>query len=102
MIHVLAIITSKPGMRDRIVEAWRNNVDAVRAEAGCLAYDAVVDVRDTAPGYAQFGADVFVVVEQWESREALQAHAVAPHMKAYAAKVKELTASRAIHVLEPV
>jgi quinol monooxygenase YgiN len=101
MIHVLAIITAKPGMRDRILEAFRANVDAVRAEAGCLGYEAVVDVRAGAPGFAQFGADAFVVVEKWSSLEALQAHAVAPHMKAYAARVKDHTASRAIHVLEP-
>ena len=101
MIHVLAIITAKPGMRDRILEANRANVEAVRAEAGCLAYEAVVDVRDAAPGFAQFGPDTFVVIERWESIEALRAHGVAPHMKAYASKVKDLTASRAIHVLEP-
>jgi quinol monooxygenase YgiN len=101
MIHVLAIITAKPGMRDRILDAFRANVDAVRAEQGCLAYQAVVDVRNALPGFAQFGPDSFVVVEQWASLEALQAHAVAPHMKAYASKVKDLTANRAIHVLEP-
>ena len=101
MIHVLAIVTAKPGMRDRILDAFRANVDAVRAEQGCLAYQAVVDVRDAAPGFAQFGPDSFVVVEQWASLEALQAHAVAPHMKAYAARVKDLTVSRAIHVLAP-
>jgi quinol monooxygenase YgiN len=101
MIHVLALITALPGMRDRILEAWRANADAVRAEAGCLAYDAVVDVGDAAPGFARFGTDTFVVVEKWESIEALHAHAVAPHMKAYAAKVREWTANRAIHVLEP-
>lgn len=101
MIHVLAVITAKPGMRERILAAFRANVPAVRAEAGCIAYEAVVDLRDPVPGFAQFGADAFVVVEKWESLAALQAHAVAPHMKAYAAQVKELTASRAIHVLEP-
>lgn len=101
MIHVLAIITAKPGLRGRILEAFRANVDAVRAEAGCIAYEAVVDVQAAAAGFAQFGPDAFVVVEQWASLEALQAHAVAPHMKAYASKVKELTANRAIHVLEP-
>ena len=100
MIHVLAIITAKPGMRDRILAAYRANVEAVRAEVGCIAYEAVVDARDAASGFAQFGADAFVVVEQWASMQALQAHAVAPHMKAYASKVKEWTASRAIHVLE--
>lgn len=101
MIHVLAIVTAKPGMRDLILEAWRGNAAAVRAEDGCIAYQAVVDVRDGGPGFAQFGADTFVVVERWASMEALRAHAVAPHMKAYAGKVKDYTASRAIHVLEP-
>ena len=101
MIHVLAIITAKPGMRDRILEAWRGNADAVRAEGGCIAYDAVVDVRDGGAGFAQFGADTFVVVERWASMAALRAHGAAPHMKTYAAKVKDYTASRAIHVLEP-
>ena len=101
MIHVLAVITAKPGQRDRILEAFRANVDAVRAEAGCLAYEAVVDVADPAPGFARYGADTFVVVEKWASLAALQAHAVAPHMKAYAARVREFTADRAIHVLEP-
>jgi quinol monooxygenase YgiN len=101
MIHVLAIITAKPGMRDRILEAYRNNVEAVRAEAGCLGYEAVVDIREAAPGFAQFGPDSFVVVEKWSSIDALRAHAVAPHMKAYASLTKDLTASRAIHVLEP-
>ena len=101
MVHVLAIITAKPGMRDRILQVFRANVAAVHAEDGCLGYEAAVDVDPTGPGFAQFGADTFVVVEQWASIEALRAHAVAPHMKAYAASVKELTASRAIHVLQP-
>ena len=82
MIHVLAIINAKPGMRASILEAYRGNVANVRAEAGCLAYEAVVDVP------------------RWESVEALRAHAVAPHMKAYAAKVEPFTASRSIHVLQ--
>lgn len=100
MIHVLAIITAKPGMRDQILEAYRANVDAVRAEEGCLAYEAVVDAADAAPGMAQFGADTFVVVERWASMAALQAHSVAPHMKAYGSRVKDFTANRAIHVLQ--
>jgi quinol monooxygenase YgiN len=101
MIHVLAIITARPGMRDAILDHYRGNVAAVRAEEGCLHYEAVLDVRNAAPGFAQFGADTFVVVEKWATLAALQAHAVAPHMKAYASKTKELIANRAIHVLEP-
>jgi quinol monooxygenase YgiN len=33
--------------------------------------------------------------------DALSAHAVAPHMKAYGAKTKDLLASRVIHILSP-
>jgi predicted alpha/beta superfamily hydrolase len=62
MVHVLAVITAKPGMREQILDAFRANVPAVRAEAGCIAYEAVVDVRDPAPGFAQFGADAFLQV----------------------------------------
>lgn len=102
MIQVLAIITAKPGMRDRILEAYRANVEAVRAEDGCIAYEAVVDVANGSPAFARFGDDTFVVVEKWASMEALAAHAVAPHMKAYGASVKDWTLSRAIHVCEAV
>jgi hypothetical protein len=49
MIHVLAVITAKPGQRERILEAYRDNVATVRAEAGCLAYEAVVDVANPRP-----------------------------------------------------
>jgi quinol monooxygenase YgiN len=94
------MITAKPGMRERILEAYRGNVDAVRAEAGCLAYEATVDVPGVPSIFASFGDDTFVVVERWQSMEALRAHAVAPHMKAYAAKIEPFTASRAVHLLQ--
>jgi quinol monooxygenase YgiN len=100
MIHVLAIVTTKPGTRARFIDAYRANLPNVLAEDGCLAYEAVIDVEPTSPGFAQFGPDVFVVVERWASRDALQAHAAAPHMKAYNAQVRDWAASTAIHVLE--
>jgi len=39
------------------------------------------------------------VIEKWASPDALKAHGRAPHMVAYAAKAKDLTAARAIHIL---
>lgn len=42
-----------------------------------------------------------MVAEKWRDAAALKAHAAAPHMAAYAAKVKDLIASRVIHVLTP-
>jgi quinol monooxygenase YgiN len=41
------------------------------------------------------------VIEKWASLDDLKAHGASPHMAAYAAKTKELIASRVIHVLTP-
>ena len=101
MIHVLAIITAKPGRRGAILEAFHANMPAVHAEDGCIEYVPVVDVDGFAPFQTPFGPDTFVVIEKWESPAALKAHAAAPHMAAYAAKTKDLIATRVIHVLAP-
>jgi quinol monooxygenase YgiN len=42
-----------------------------------------------------------VVLEKWESMDHLKAHGASSHMAAYAAKTKEMIASRVIHVLSP-
>ncbi len=101
MVHVLAIITAKPGMRDRILEAFRANVPAVHAEQGCIEYGATIDTEGVGGLQTALGVDTFVVVEKWQSLDALKAHAAAPHMAAYAGKTKEMIASRVIHVLSP-
>jgi len=101
MIHVVAIITAKPGMRENILQAFRANVPAVHAEQGCIEYGPAVDADGIGGFQTKFGPDAFVVIEKWESPEALKAHAAAPHMAAYAAKTKDWIASRVIHVLAP-
>lgn len=101
MIQVLAIITTHPGKRGDVLAAFQDNRPAVLAEAGCIEYGAVVDADNLPSGWASFGPDTFVVVEKWESMDALKAHAKAPHMAAYAARTKEWVANRAIHVLQP-
>jgi quinol monooxygenase YgiN len=98
MIHVLAVITAKPGLRDAVLQHFRANMPAVHAEKGCIEYAPAVDT-ETSP--AKFGPDAFVVIEKWATADDLKAHAAAPHMAAYAAKVKDMVASRAIHVLNP-
>ncbi len=90
MIHVVAIVTAKPGQRETILEAFKANVAAVRAEQGCIEYQATVDAPDAGPAQAPFGKDTFVVVEKWAD------------MAAYAARTRELIASRTIHILSPV
>ena len=101
MIHVVAVITAKPGKREEILRHFRANVPAVRAEKGCIEYGAAVDAETALPIQTKYGPDTFAVIEKWESVEALKAHAAAPHMAAYGAKTKELIAKRVIHVLSP-
>lgn len=99
MIHVVAIITAKPGHRAAILDAFHANMPAVHAEDGCIEYGPVIDAPGIGAIQTKIGDDTFMVIEKWASAEALAAHARAPHMAAYAAKVKELIASRTVHVL---
>ncbi len=102
MIHVVAVITAKPDMRETILQAFRANVPAVRAEVGCIEYQAVVDAENALPFQTKVGADTFIVVEKWATMEALKAHAAAPHMAAYGAKTREHIAVRAVHILSGI
>jgi len=101
MIHVVAIITAKPGNREKILEAFRANVPAVHAEDGCIEYGPATDADGVGSFQTKFGSDTFLVLEKWESLDHLKAHAASPHMAAYGAKTKDLIASRVIHVLSP-
>ena len=102
MIHVIAVITAKPGMRDTILTHFRANVPAVKAEQGCIEYGAAVDAENALAFQTKYGPDTFLVIEKWESMDALKAHAAAPHMAEYAAKTRPLVAKRVVHVLSGV
>lgn len=100
MIHV-AVITAKPGMRDSILNVFRANVPAVRAEDGCIEHGAAVDADNALAFQTKCGPDTFLVIEKWASMDALQAHAASPYMVAYGAKTRDMIASRVIHILAP-
>lgn len=99
MINVIAVITAKPGQREAVLAAFRENIPAVLAEDGCIEYGPAVDADGFGSFQTKFGEDTFVVIEKWRDAAALGAHAKAPHMAAYAARTKELIASRTIHIL---
>jgi Uncharacterized conserved protein len=101
VIHVIAIITAKPGRREAVLDAFRANVPAVLAEDGCIEYGPTVDADGSGSFQTKFGPDTFVAIEKWRDAQALKAHAAAPHMAAYNAKVKDMVASRVIRVLSP-
>ena len=101
MIHVVAIITTQPGKREEVLEAFRANMPAVHAEHGCIEYAPAIDTTGAGAMQAALGPDTFAVIEKWATMDALQAHAASPHMAAYGAKTKPLLLGRTIHILSP-
>jgi quinol monooxygenase YgiN len=98
MIKVVAVVTALPGRRAELLALFRANMPAVHAENGCLEYQPYVDAEGFGGFQAPVGPDAFVVLESWESVDALKAHAVAPHMAAYGKASKPLIAERKIHI----
>ena len=98
MVHVVAVIEAKPGLRDQVLTAFKANVPAVLAEDGCIEYGAVIDTEGMGSFQTRLGENSFAVIEKWESKDALMAHAVSDHMKAYANKTKDMLQDRKIHI----
>ena len=102
MIRVVAIITAHAGRREELLKAFRANVPNVHAEKGCIEYAGHIDAATVGAFQTDYGPDSLVVLESWESPEALRAHVAAPHMKAYSEKTKDLVAKRTIHILSAI
>lgn len=101
MIHVIATIDLAPGTREAFLAEFRKVIAPVRAEAGCIEYGPAVDADTGIPTQHLIGPDRVTVMEKWENPEALKAHAVAPHMLAYRARVKDYVRGMELRVLAP-
>jgi len=99
MIHVIAIITAKPGKRGELLEAFSEIVPLVHAEKGCVEYQPVTDEPGAGDMQTPLGPDSFMVVEKWDSMDDLGAHAASDHMVAYGKGAGHLVADRVIHIL---
>lgn len=99
MIHVIATIEAAAGQRAALLEAIEANLPNVRAENGCVRYEPTVDVETSIGAQGDVRDNVIVMIEQWESLDALEAHLVAPHMLEYRKKVKDLVAGVSLQVL---
>ena len=93
-IHVVAVITAKPGSEDAVREAMKGIVGPTREEPGCLAYD--LSESSSAPG-------TFITVEEWSDPSDLDKHLQTEHIQgALGVLGSELAAPPAIHALTPI
>lgn len=74
MIYVIATTQVKPGQIDAFIAGHSKAVAETLKEKGCLSYAGHTAVQD---------ANTYVVVERWETRDDLNAHGKAPHMKVW-------------------
>jgi quinol monooxygenase YgiN len=101
MIHVIATITVKPGQREAFLAEFHRIVPLVHAEAGCIEYGPTVDVASGIAVQGPLRANVAVIIENWESLDALKAHTHAPHMADYRVRVKDYVESVQLQILAP-
>jgi quinol monooxygenase YgiN len=78
-VTVIATLHAQDGKQDDVLQAVSQAAADVHAEAGCLKYAPQVSGRNRV-----------VIVESWESREALDAHAKSPGFTALGKQLEGL------------
>jgi len=101
MIHVVAKLTVDPDRREEFLNAFAQLTPTVLAEAGCIAYGAAIDQPTDISVQEQAGDDVVMVIEQWESVAALEAHLDAPHMAEFRQATADMSRGVSLQVLKP-
>ncbi len=96
MVNVFARAEMKPGCQEKYLDLLRANIPTVRAEAGCIRYEACLDTDPATRG------SFVTIVESWESEAALKAHLATPHMAAFRKAAGELRCSNVVCAVEPI
>jgi len=74
MIYVVATTQVKPENKEDFIKGHKACTVETLKEKGCISYDGNVSVNNP---------NQYVVVERWETRDDLNAHGRAPHMKVW-------------------
>jgi quinol monooxygenase YgiN len=97
MIHIVAVLTAKNGHRAGLLTAFTAIIPAVRAEPGCIEYQAVIDLDRSV---AKFGADAVVVIEKWKDQASLDAHNEGAALKGFLESSRHLLAQADVYLLQ--
>lgn len=93
-VRVTAFLHAKPGEEAAVMQAAAACVAPTRAEHGNEMYSLHQDMKDPA---------LFVFVEHWKSRQALNEHMQTPHFKRLGdACDGRLVEPMVVHVLKPL
>lgn len=81
MIKVVAKSFAKPDKLDKILKLSAEMVEKTVKEEGCIKYELFQDIK--AP-------EVLVIIEEWESEEALSRHMASEHFTRIVPQLNEL------------
>lgn len=81
MVKVIAKSYAKEDNLDRILELSREMVEKTVQENGCIKYELFQDVKDP---------NTLIIIEEWESQEALNNHMASEHFKRIVPLLSEL------------
>ena len=101
MIYVIATIELEDGQRDNFLQEFRQIVPLVLAENGCIEYGPTIDIETNIGAQPDVRSNSAIIVEKWDSIEALEAHLIAPHMLTYREKVKPFVKQVDLRIMEP-
>jgi quinol monooxygenase YgiN len=90
VIYVIATTHMKPEGREAYLAGAKECAAETHKEKGCLSYEGHISVSDP---------NVYVMVERWETRDDLTAHARAPHMKKWREISTPLKVSTVIEII---
>ena len=83
LVHVVAVITGKPGTGDQIEPMLQALADGTHGEQGCVLYSLHRGLENP---------DQFTTVEKWTSTEALDGHLHSAHLQTALGAAGELLA----------
>jgi quinol monooxygenase YgiN len=94
MVRLIARIGTKAGQEGVVADALRELAGPSRAEAGCIRYD-ICRAKDD--------GTKLIVLEEWASQEALDAHMQTPHFKAFVERIASALADAPkLEFIEPL
>jgi quinol monooxygenase YgiN len=99
MLHVVAEIEIREGLRDDFLREFRRIIPIVRDEDGCIEYGPAIDLETAVAAPPR--PNMVTVIEKWANEDALKAHLKAHHMEEYRRRAGSMIAGVTIRVYTP-
>jgi quinol monooxygenase YgiN len=99
MVHVIAMIQAQEGSVEKLIEAFRAILPAVRMKKGCLEYSLARHTNSGLEGQLETDPDMLMIIEKWTDLEALKAHMTDPAYQDWYRTVWPLVAGAGMQIL---